>query len=566
MSALSIQPTYPIFTDIDGQPLEDGFVWIGQANLDPQVNPINVFWDAALTIPAGQPIRTLGGYPSNSGTPARLYVNSDYSIRVMNKNGSVVYSAPAATERYSAAVVNGFTATGTVTAPRFEGTATDDAGTPDAVFRVNRTHIADTSPHSFRDQTIFSPNANGLAMASFDAAPVSQGTSNKDHTIGFQARPVHYGPGTLSDLQGYGWYPVAEGPVTNTWGVEIRSASGGGTITNEYGVRIRNLTKGTNKYPIYVDNNLGTNSIGAETNFNGLGIVSVGTTVKVFMGDGGNGFKSLAYNHNMNSNTYDFADKIQSMYFGSTDMIWRWAPVGVAGATPSFTNLLLLKTDGGPNNGSFYPGANGTQNLGIGGLGWKEVFASNGTINTSDARVKTEVRSLTDAELAAAKQLAKEIGAFKFLAAVAEKGDAARNHIGMTVQRAIEIMQSHGLDAMAYGFVCYDKWEDEFEDHPAIYEQVIVEPEQVEVIQAHTVEARELATINGQQVEVVRHVNIPEQRRIIKDAVIGNGPVRQEAWREHKRRAGDTYGFRTDQLLMFIARGFEARLSALENA
>jgi hypothetical protein len=100
MSALSIQPTYPIFTDIDGQPLEDGFIWIGQVNLDPQVNPINVFWDAALTIPTGQPIRTLAGYPSNSGTPARLYVNSDYSIRVMNKNGSVVYSAPAATERY----------------------------------------------------------------------------------------------------------------------------------------------------------------------------------------------------------------------------------------------------------------------------------------------------------------------------------------------------------------------------------------------------------------------------------------------------------------------------------
>lgn len=94
MSALSIQPTYPIFTDIDGQPLEDGYVWIGAANLDPQTNPINVYWDAALTQPAAQPIRTLAGYPANSGTPARLYVNSDYSIRVMNKNGSTVYSAP----------------------------------------------------------------------------------------------------------------------------------------------------------------------------------------------------------------------------------------------------------------------------------------------------------------------------------------------------------------------------------------------------------------------------------------------------------------------------------------
>jgi Pectate lyase superfamily protein len=100
MSTLSIQPTYPIFTEIDGQPLEAGSVWIGTANLDPQTNPINVYWDAALTIPAPQPIRTLGGYPARNGTPARLYVNSDYSIRVMNKNGSTVYSAPAATERY----------------------------------------------------------------------------------------------------------------------------------------------------------------------------------------------------------------------------------------------------------------------------------------------------------------------------------------------------------------------------------------------------------------------------------------------------------------------------------
>jgi len=114
MSALSIQPTYPIFTDIDGQPLEDGYVWIGTANLDPQTNPINVYWDAALTLPAAQPIHTLAGYPANSGTPARLYVNSDYSIRVMSKKGSMVYSAPTATERYNEIVVSGVDA-GSVT-------------------------------------------------------------------------------------------------------------------------------------------------------------------------------------------------------------------------------------------------------------------------------------------------------------------------------------------------------------------------------------------------------------------------------------------------------------------
>jgi len=100
MSALSIQPTYPIFTETDGLPLENGYIWIGTVNLDPQGNPINVYWDAALTILAPQPIRTINGYPSRSGTPARLYVNSDYSIRVQDSKGSLVYSAPAATERY----------------------------------------------------------------------------------------------------------------------------------------------------------------------------------------------------------------------------------------------------------------------------------------------------------------------------------------------------------------------------------------------------------------------------------------------------------------------------------
>jgi hypothetical protein len=106
MSALSINPPYPVFTDTDGQPLEDGYIWIGTANLNPLTSPIVVYWDAALTIPAGQPIRTINGYPSRAGTPARLYAGSDYSIQVQNKNGSVLYSAPMATDRVSDAIIS----------------------------------------------------------------------------------------------------------------------------------------------------------------------------------------------------------------------------------------------------------------------------------------------------------------------------------------------------------------------------------------------------------------------------------------------------------------------------
>jgi hypothetical protein len=91
--SVSVNPPYPIFSEADGQPLENGYIWIGAANLDPQTNPINVYWDATLTITAAQPIRTLNGYVVYNGTPSRFYTNGDYSIRVMDKNGSTIYTS-----------------------------------------------------------------------------------------------------------------------------------------------------------------------------------------------------------------------------------------------------------------------------------------------------------------------------------------------------------------------------------------------------------------------------------------------------------------------------------------
>ena len=105
MSTLSINPPFPVFPDTDGQPLEDGYIWIGVAGLNPLTNPIVVYWDAALTLPAGQPVRTINGFPSRAGTPARLYAGSDCSIQVQNKNGSLVYSSPNATELLSSDLV-----------------------------------------------------------------------------------------------------------------------------------------------------------------------------------------------------------------------------------------------------------------------------------------------------------------------------------------------------------------------------------------------------------------------------------------------------------------------------
>jgi hypothetical protein len=91
--SVSVNPPYPIFAEADGLPLENGYIWIGAAYLDPQTNPINVYWDESLTITAAQPIRTLNGYVVYNGTPSRFYTSGNYSIRVMDKNGSTIYTS-----------------------------------------------------------------------------------------------------------------------------------------------------------------------------------------------------------------------------------------------------------------------------------------------------------------------------------------------------------------------------------------------------------------------------------------------------------------------------------------
>lgn len=172
----------------------------------------------------------------------------------------------------------------------------------------------------------------------------------------------------------------------------------------------------------------------------------------------------------------------------------------IKNGTTTLTEFWRIRGDG-----AMVPGADNAQACGDGSLRWSVVFAASGTINTSDAREKTPVRPFTPAELAAAVELGGEIGMYQWLAMIESKGAAARQHIGMTVQRAIEIMQKHGLDPFAYGFICFDRWD-------------------------------ELPEIRGDDGEIVQEC----------------------------RPAGDRYSFRMDELLAFIARGMAHRLDAIE--
>ncbi|MCJ0927928.1 GDSL-type esterase/lipase family protein [Acinetobacter lwoffii] len=83
---------YTSIADIDGSPLDAGFVFIGEQGKNPESSPVSVFWDAEFTIPAAQPIRTRNGYPVRNGSPAKIYLKEPmHSISVKNRNGSTIF-------------------------------------------------------------------------------------------------------------------------------------------------------------------------------------------------------------------------------------------------------------------------------------------------------------------------------------------------------------------------------------------------------------------------------------------------------------------------------------------
>lgn len=85
----------PIFVDARGSLIDSGKIYIGQADADPETNPIVVFWDAALTIPAQQPLRTLGGLIVNGTNPAPVFVGEDnYSMRLKDAFDNLVFYSP----------------------------------------------------------------------------------------------------------------------------------------------------------------------------------------------------------------------------------------------------------------------------------------------------------------------------------------------------------------------------------------------------------------------------------------------------------------------------------------
>lgn len=105
MDTIATKPLHQPYQEASGQPLEAGYLYFGGENLNPETNPISIYWDAAGTQPAAQPVRTIGGMTVRNGAIAQVYAAVNYSITVKDRNGVLIYSEASSAQSITAAVI-----------------------------------------------------------------------------------------------------------------------------------------------------------------------------------------------------------------------------------------------------------------------------------------------------------------------------------------------------------------------------------------------------------------------------------------------------------------------------
>ena len=110
------------------------------------------------------------------------------------------------------------------------------------------------------------------------------------------------------------------------------------------------------------------------------------------------------------------------------------------------------------NSGS---GLDNSRDIGAATIRWDDVYATNGTIQTSDANEKQDIDVLSDAEQRVAVAAKGLLRKFRWKDAVAEKGDDARIHFGIIAQDLQAAFEAEGLDAGKYAMFIHTTWTDE---------------------------------------------------------------------------------------------------------
>ena len=187
--------------------------------------------------------------------------------------------------------------------------------------------------------------------------------------------------------------------------------------------------------------------------------------------------------------------------------------------------------------------SDGQGDIGLSSLRWNDIFATNGTIQTSDEREKQQIASLTDAEMTAAKAISKLFKTFKWNDSVAENGDNARTHTGVIAQQVETAMSDAGLTASNYAFWCSDTWWETYTEVAAV--------EAVEAQDAVYDDDGNLVSEAVEAVEAQDAYTRTDQYYTLEEA--------PEGATERNRK-----GIRYPELLSFIGAATEQRLTSIE--
>lgn len=130
----------------------------------------------------------------------------------------------------------------------------------------------------------------------------------------------------------------------------------------------------------------------------------------------------------------------------------------IAGETPGIQadNFSVLKISGS----AMVPYTDDYMNIGSGSNRFDDIYATNGSILTSDEREKQDIRDLSEAEKAVAARIKGLMKVFRFKSAVEKKGDDARIHFGVMAQQVAQAFRDEGLAPERYALFCYDEWDE----------------------------------------------------------------------------------------------------------
>ena len=130
------------------------------------------------------------------------------------------------------------------------------------------------------------------------------------------------------------------------------------------------------------------------------------------------------------------------------------SPNGQSGYLGFRSNMVYPSTSTGGNRDDII-------DLGGSSQRFDDIYATNGTIQTSDRNEKQDIEVLSDAEQRVAVAAKGLLRKFRWISSVEENGDDARIHFGIIAQDLQAAFAAEGLDAGDYAMFIHTTWTDE---------------------------------------------------------------------------------------------------------